>query len=164
LVKAGVTTVFVTHEQEEAFALGDQIAVLRAGALEQVGTARDLYERPASEFVATFVGRASVLAGVIDVGGGVRVADSVVWPAEGPASLTEGQRVTAVVRPESVSFTDGPGLEGTVVGCRYTGARAFFSVQVGEMQVEVEATVESAAVGEKVRLDASTTRCFPEGD
>ena len=61
----GVTTVFVTHEQEEAFALGDVVAVLRSGGLEQVATATELYEEPASHFVATFVGRASTLNGVM---------------------------------------------------------------------------------------------------
>ena len=162
LERAGVTTVFVTHEQEEAFALGDRIAVLRDGALEQVGSARELYERPASEFVATFVGRASVLPGVVLDGGEVRVAEGATWPVANRESLTEGQGVAVVVRPEAVSFTDGPGLEGTVVGCRYTGARAFFTVTSGEFSVEVEATVDSANKGDSVRLLATSTLCYPE--
>jgi ABC-type Fe3+/spermidine/putrescine transport system ATPase subunit len=163
LSRAGVTTVFVTHEQEEAFALGDRVAVLRDGALEQVGSARELYEEPATEFVATFVGRASVLPGVLGGGGTVRVADSVEWPADSPDSIQKGHRVSVVVRPEAMSFTDGPGLEGTVVECRYTGARAFFTVAAGEFSVEVEATVDSASVGETVRLTASHARCYREG-
>jgi ABC-type Fe3+/spermidine/putrescine transport system ATPase subunit len=162
LVQAGVTTVFVTHEQEEAFALGDSVAVLRDGALEQLGSARELYERPATEFVATFVGRASVLPGVFGAGGKVRVMDSVEWPADSAGSFKSGQRVSVVVRPEAVSFTDGPGLEGTVVGCRYTGARAFFTVAVGDFSVEVEAPVDSAEVGGAVYLTAIHARCYPE--
>jgi ABC-type Fe3+/spermidine/putrescine transport system ATPase subunit len=168
LVKAGVTTVFVTHEQEEAFALGDRIAVLRDGALEQVGTARELYEQPSTEFVATFVGRASVLHGVMVDGGRVRVAESVEWPADAPEPLTAGQRVSVVVRPEAVAFTGEPGLEGTVTACRYTGARAFFTVAVSTLAVatlavEVEASVESARAGDVVRLTVSRARCYPEG-
>ena len=163
LVQAGVTTVFVTHEQEEAFALGDSVAVLRAGALEQVGPARELYEQPNTEFVATFVGRASVLPGVFKAGGKVTVGGSVEWPADFPSPLDDGQAVSVVVRPESVSFTDGPGLDGTVTECRYTGARAFFSVVVGDVSVEVEASVDSANVGDTVCLTAERVRCYPEG-
>src|SRR5207245_628204 len=61
--RVGITTIFVTHEQEEAFGLGDRVAVLQAGRLEQLATADELYEHPASLFVATFVGRANVLRG-----------------------------------------------------------------------------------------------------
>src|SRR5205823_9010922 len=61
--RVGITTMFVTHEQEEAFDLGDRVAVLHAGRLEQLATADELYEHPASLFVATFVGRANVLRG-----------------------------------------------------------------------------------------------------
>jgi ABC-type Fe3+/spermidine/putrescine transport system ATPase subunit len=164
LVKAGVTTVFVTHEQEEAFALGDSIAILKNGALEQLGSARELYEEPATEFVATFVGRASVLTGVVHPGGTVRIGDSVEWPVDSPAPLPEGQRVNVVVRPEALSFTDGAGLGGTVVECRYTGARAFFTVSAGKLSVEVEAPVDSARVGDDVRLTATHARCYPEAD
>lgn len=163
LVRAGVTTVFVTHEQEEAFALGDSVAVLREGALEQVGSARELYEQPNTEFVATFVGRASVLPGVFKAGGRVSVADSVEWSADSAERLSDGQRVSVVVRPEAVSFTDGPGLDGTVAECRYTGARAFFSVLVGDSSIEVEASVDSANVGDAVCLTARRVRCYPEG-
>src|SRR5690242_19205592 len=61
--RVGITTVFVTHEQEEAFDLGDRVAVLNNGHLEQTGVADDLYEHPTSLFVATFVGRANVFRG-----------------------------------------------------------------------------------------------------
>src|SRR5258707_6439868 len=61
--RVGITTVFVTHEQEEAFELGDRVAVLNAGRLEQAGAPDELYERPASLFVAAFVGRANVFRG-----------------------------------------------------------------------------------------------------
>ncbi|MCK6475166.1 MAG: ABC transporter ATP-binding protein, partial [Planctomycetes bacterium] len=63
--RIGITTVLVTHEQEDAFDLGDRVAVLRGGRLEQLGTPEALYDRPATPFVAGFVGRASELSGTV---------------------------------------------------------------------------------------------------
>src|SRR5206468_2839216 len=106
--RLGITTLFVTHEQDEAFDLGDRIAVLSRGRGEQVGTADVLYEQPATLFVATFVGRANVLRGA---------------PAQA-LGAADGQ--VAVVRPERLRF--GPPGVGRVAGVvkerRYTGAAA----------------------------------------
>ncbi len=161
LDQSGVTTVFVTHEQEEAFALGDRVAVLNEGRLEQVGRAAELYEQPVSEFVATFVGRASVLSGVMTADG-VRVAEGVVWPAESHDRVDREERVRVVVRPEAFSFSESAGLAGTVVERRYTGARAFFLVDTGHTTLDVEAAVHGAAVGDRVRVMAAQTRVFKE--
>ena len=62
--RVGITTLFVTHEQEEAFEIGDRIALLNRGRLEQIGSAEDLYENPSSQFVASFIGRTSTLTGI----------------------------------------------------------------------------------------------------
>jgi ABC-type Fe3+/spermidine/putrescine transport system ATPase subunit len=161
LVKAGVTTVFVTHEQEEAFALADRIAVLHEGRLEQVGTASDLYENPATLFVATFVGRASVLRGVMTGAGRVRLEAGTEWPVSSPVSLAEGQAVHVVVRPEALRFSRDGGLAGTVTECRYTGARSFYHVDVRGVTVEVEAAPSEAEAGQAVRLITSAARAFP---
>jgi len=161
LERSGVTTIFVTHEQEEAFALADRVAVLHEGRLEQVGTARDLYDRPATLFVATFVGRASTLSGVMVTPSQVRVDGGVEWPAQSAEPLAPGRRVHVVVRPEAVKFTANGGLSGTVRECRYTGARAFFGVQVSGATVEVEASVDASHVGQSVRLAADRAHAFP---
>ncbi len=163
LRQAGVTTVFVTHEQEEAFALGDQIAVLHEGALEQVGTAQDLYDQPATQFVATFVGRASVLNGNIVEAGLVRVADGVDWVADASDPPRVGQAVSVVVRPEAFDFSSGTGLRGTVSECRFVGARAFFLVDTAVGTAEVEAPARAAAVGDRVYITAARVRVYPEG-
>ena len=150
--RLGITTVFVTHEQEEAFALADRIAVLHGGHLDQLGSAEDLYERPATLFTATFVGRANVLRGAAAraLGG----------------SGVNGEAV--VVRPERVRFaTDSSGLAGTVVERRYVGAVAFFLVETEQGErVEVEAAPEAARLGDRVRLaaDAGGVHRFAEGD
>ena len=142
--RVGITAVFVTHEQEEAFDLGDRIAVLNAGRLEQVGTAEDLYERPTSLFVGTFVGRANVLRGAA------------------ARALGAGEGEVVLVRPEQLRF-GVPGLTGVVAERRYTGAAAFFQVttDAGE-RIEVQATPDAARVGERVSLGASTVLRFAE--
>jgi ABC-type Fe3+/spermidine/putrescine transport system ATPase subunit len=161
LLKSGVTCVFVTHEQEEAFALADRIAVLHEGRLEQVGTARELYENPATLFVGTFVGRASTLPGVVSGPGRVRLEAGAEWPVSSARPFTSGERVVVVVRPEALGFSRDGGLAGTVRECRYTGARAFFQVEVPGAMLEVEAPFGAAEVGQQVRVSSSAAYAFP---
>ncbi len=159
--KIGVTTVFVTHEQEEAFALGDVVAVLRSGGLEQVATATELYEEPASHFVATFVGRATTLNGVMIAADRARIATGIEWPVTSPVTLAEGQKVSIAVRPEMLIQSEEGGLVGTVRERRYTGARAFFEVDTELGNVEFEDDVHAADVGDTVWLAVRTARAFP---
>jgi putative spermidine/putrescine transport system ATP-binding protein len=105
--RMGRTTLYVTHDQEEALVLSDRIGVMRAGRLEQVGTARDLYERPASVFVAGFLGESNLLRGHVTRLDGDRAELRVPgWPApvRGVAApdLHAGATATALVRPEHV--------------------------------------------------------------
>ena len=134
--QAGITTVFVTHEQEEAFDLGDRIAVLNAGRLEQVGTADELYDEPRTAFVAGFVGRAAALPGERVGGGG---------------AAREGAR--ALVRPEAMRFVPvaGAALEGVVTERRFVGAQAYFTVDAGGGTVfDVQAPHRAVRVGDRV--------------
>ncbi len=132
--QVGITTVFVTHEQEEAFELGDRIAVLHAGRLEQVGTADELYDEPRTAFVAGFVGRAAALPG-----------ERVRGPARAGAR--------ALVRPEAMRFVPagGGGLEGVVTERRFVGAQAYFTVDAGGGVVfDVQAPHGAVRVGDRV--------------
>ena len=134
---AGITTVFVTHEQEEAFDLGDRIAVINQGHLEQTGAPDELYEHPANLFVATFVGRANVFRG--------RAARALGATGEG----------VLVVRPERLRFASA-GLPGVVRERRYTGAAAFFLVEGDDKdRFEVLAEPDAARVGERVYVEAT---------
>ena len=129
--RVGITTVLVTHEQEEAFDLGDRVAVLNGGRLEQVATPDELYDRPASAFVAAFVGRANELPGELLGGkGGAR----------------------AVVRPEAMRFAPpAPGaLAGRVAARRFASGYAFFTVEGAGVSFEVFAPHDAARVGEQV--------------
>jgi putative spermidine/putrescine transport system ATP-binding protein len=95
----GVTTLFVTHDQEEALSMADRIGVMRAGKLEQIATPAELYQRPATPFVAEFVGTMNRLPGTI-VDGGVRLYSQVVAvDGDKPAA---GTTVRALLRPEAV--------------------------------------------------------------
>ena len=144
ITRLGITTLFVTHEQEEAFELGDRIAVMHDGGLEQIGTAEELYERPATLFVAAFVGRANVFRNTAARSFGGR----------------EG--TVAVVRPERLRFA-GAGVPGTVRERRYTGAAAFFLVE-GEHgeRFELLAAPGAAQVGQRVFVEATQVISFPD--
>ena len=99
--RLGVTTVMVTHDQEEAMAMADRIVVMNRGRVEQVGSAAEIYARPASAFVADFVGEMNMLEGVVSGPGRVQVgALALECPALGARS--QGERVRLGLRPEEV--------------------------------------------------------------
>ena len=117
--RLGLTVAYVTHDQGEALAVSDQIIVMNSGKIAQVGTSLELYERPASEFVANFMGEAAVFTGQAQGDGSVRV---------GPLRVSTQQQVEAgtvrmAVRPEAwqISSAPGSGLEGTVSKHAYLG-------------------------------------------
>jgi putative spermidine/putrescine transport system ATP-binding protein len=130
--RIGITTVFVTHEQEEAFDLGDRVAVMNAGRMEQAGTPDELYDRPASAFVAGFVGRTNTLPGEL-------------------ASRAKGTIV--LVRPEDLKFDPAGPIAGTVTHRRFAGGYAWFCVETpGGLAVDVFAPHDAVRVGEPVRV------------
>ena len=109
----GVTALYVTHDQAEALGISNVVGVMRAGRLEQVGTPREIYDRPASRFVADFIGAANVLDGVVeDVRNGVcdvRTAAGIVRAHAG--GIARGQHVALVVRPERPAVARRRGLQ-----------------------------------------------------
>ena len=180
--KVGITTVLVTHEQEEAFHVGDRVAVLNGGRLEQVGTAEELYRAPASRFVATFVGRASSLRGFVDEasGGGdeawVALGQMedihVSWSGVAAEELAEHQRVELVVKPESLKLATsetGGALPARTVEHRFTGPLTYCIVRLlGGEEIEVLADDRLPAVHEEVFVAPRETgpkpRIFPLED
>ncbi|MFB6519972.1 ABC transporter ATP-binding protein [Streptomyces sp. NPDC056401] len=118
----GITTVFVTHDQEEALSMADRVAVLNAGRLEQCAAPAELYERPATPFVAEFVGTMNRLPGRLSGSGTVEVAGSRL-PVDGPVPSTSD--VEVLVRPENITVTaSAEGAEGTatVVSASFFGS------------------------------------------
>ncbi|HKV72996.1 MAG TPA: ABC transporter ATP-binding protein [Gemmatimonadales bacterium] len=158
--RLGMTTIIVTHEQEEAFDLGDRIAVLRGGVLQQVGTPDELYGAPSNAFVAGFVGRVSTLQARIvslDDGATCLQVEGATWrlgrEAADPPDRRAGQEVVLYLRPESlrmVSASEGL-LAATVSERRFTGAQAFFRLRTDRgTQLEVVAEPRAAEVGQRV--------------
>ena len=102
----GITTLYVTHDQEEALAISDRVVVMREGWVEQVGTPEAVYAEPATQFVASFIGKMNQLPGVVERAGEgwVRWGDRrLVVPPAATAGLAEGRAVVVLVRPEAVA-------------------------------------------------------------
>jgi multiple sugar transport system ATP-binding protein len=129
-----VTTVFVTHDQAEALALADRIAVMEAGRIRQVGTPREVFGRPANTFVANFIGSTpmNLLEGSVH-DGRLAVAGAAL-PWKGP--LADGEKVVVGVRPEYLTLSTedpgGPALSGLVSVSENLGTSALISVAVGD--------------------------------
>jgi ABC-type Fe3+/spermidine/putrescine transport system ATPase subunit len=109
-----VPAIFITHDQEEALELGDRIAVLNAGRLEQIGTPDEVYNRPETEYVATFLGAANLLLGVAGAGT-VEIGTASIPAADETARFREGQAVKLIFRPEDVFLSETGALPE---GCR----------------------------------------------
>jgi putative spermidine/putrescine transport system ATP-binding protein len=113
--RVGITSVFVTHDQEEALSIADRIAVMRGGLVEQVATPSELYARPATLFVATFVGTMNLIDGVVDADGHGRV-ESLDLPADESARRQPDDSIVVGIRPEDLAIgpVTGPGTPARV--------------------------------------------------
>jgi putative spermidine/putrescine transport system ATP-binding protein len=130
-LEVGTTTLFVTHDQEEALAIADRVGVMRDGRIEQLGTPTDIYSRPATSFVAEFVGLSNRLNGTV-TGGSVNVRGCVL-PLADPA--TPGGPATVLVRPEAVTVTQSGAIAGTVIAVTFLGASSRITVDLGDTTV-----------------------------
>jgi putrescine transport system ATP-binding protein len=154
--RLGLTFVMVTHDQDEALALATRIAVMEHGRIAQVGTPAELYERPASRFVAEFLGDCNLLdaaivdAGVAELPGGTRLALASDQPV--------GSRVTLAIRPEKIAIgADGRNTAlGTIEGIEYLGDISHLQVRLPEgtaLEVtRVNGAGPSLSVGDKLML------------
>src|SRR5450631_1348478 len=155
-LEVGITTLFVTHDQEEALAIADRVGVMNKGRLEQLGPPTEIYSRPATSFVAEFVGLTNRMAGVVK-GGEVEVRGARLPLVQ--ADSPDGPAI-ALVRPETVSLapdtdsTPGP-LVGHVIATSFLGATSRVTVDLGDATVLAQLTTADATKippGTRVRL------------
>jgi ABC-type Fe3+/spermidine/putrescine transport system ATPase subunit len=158
--RVGITTVLVTHEQDEAFDLGDRVAVMRGGRLEQVGAPDELYGSPANAFVGGFVGR-STTAEVVVLGPTARGARIALEGVEWEIDALPGRpfpppgRAIMLVRPEAIRLTLAePGaVQATITARRFVGPSAIFTARTdGGAVLEVAAPPRAVPAGARVGL------------
>jgi ABC-type Fe3+/spermidine/putrescine transport system ATPase subunit len=132
--RLGITALYVTHDQEEALAISDRVVVMREGRIEQQGTPAEIYRRPASRFVAEFVGTGTLIDGRIEHG--VPRAEGIVWPTNG-ATLADGPCLL-MVRPEDLGRANGAAaLVGRVETARFLGPTLRVSLRLASGRVLV---------------------------
>jgi iron(III) transport system ATP-binding protein len=166
--RLGITTLYVTHDQEEAMVLADRIAVLHQGRLAQLGAPEEVYRRPASRSVAAFFGAPNLLAGRVteryseDRGSLARIAGER-WEGfcVAPSGIRVGEEVTAVVRPEAIEMTRGQPASsdggilwaGRIQEGFFRGSRRLFAVDAGGVTLHVDSPPDRTfAIGEAVFL------------
>lgn len=135
-----ITTIYVTHDQEEAMAISDRIAIMDVGLIAQIGTAEELYQRPASRFVAGFLGSANLLRGKVVAEAPESTTIELLnhrWQLSGKSPVAAGQVVDAVIRPEAVTLAkEGSGPSGVVEHRTYFGDKAEYLVRVGDQLIQ----------------------------
>ena len=157
----GITTVYVTHDQEEAMAVSDRIAVMNLGEIQQIGTPQAIYQRPANLFVASFIGRTNLLSGEIRMeNGAAQLVVAGSRRAQIDTLLAEemkDQKVVVSVRPEEfVIDKTGEGIPATVVSSTFLGLNMHYFLRLSDgtdVQVIQEAELDSRLRdGEQIHL------------
>ncbi len=176
-LELGITTIYVTHDQEEALSISDRVAVMYGGKIEQVGSPSEMYGSPATPFVAEFIGTMNRLISTVADDGTVENAGTRLR-VDAAKGRTRGERVLLLIRPETVEVEpagDGAAVEGALTGAvvSHTFLGSVTRVKVGVGDSEITADVATAKVGSipiglrtVVRFPADSARLLslPDGD
>jgi putative spermidine/putrescine transport system ATP-binding protein len=162
----GITTLFVTHDQEEALGISDRVGVMSNGRLEQLGTPTEVYRNPANTFVARFVGSMNEIPATVSGPAEVSVAGTVLSTSSAQQHAAN-TAVRLLVRPEDLSLVTEGGLVGTVTGATFQGATTAVRVRLDQLDtlVSVHAAGSSAAnlqPGERVQVSINPARALCE--
>lgn len=140
----GITTVYVTHDQEEALSISDKVVVMNTGLIEQVGTAQEIYRNPNTRFVATFIGTANEFHGEV-TGADTILCDGLKLTPNRIKSFSKGSRVVVLVRPENVEvFDNKPSdvntnlFEGTIDTLTFHGAITRLGITSGDKHITAD--------------------------
>ena len=154
--EVGIAFVFVTHDQEEAMVMSDRIALLRSGELEQVATPREIYSRPATAYVAQFIGHTNLLKA--DVNAGAARCGSLSWPT----SLPDGPALFSL-RPEHIRLAreTSAGVRGRVVHQAFHGATELIRVECADGLVLVVRTPTTGEIANEIQLEFSPADAVP---
>lgn len=157
--KIGITTVYVTHDQEEALAISDRIAVMNAGVIQQIGKPKEIYQRPANIFVSTFIGLSNIVEAVIkfDDNGDKWVEfsnDYVIKMNNISDDVINGEKVLASVRPEEFIINrNGKGLKGTIKNSVFLGLSTHYFIELEngqELEVIQNSDIEDIIPNETI--------------
>jgi putative spermidine/putrescine transport system ATP-binding protein len=144
----GVTTIFVTHDQEEALAISDRVGVMSHGRLEQIDVPAAVYDRPSTGFVARFVGRMNEIPGTVVEHGAVRVNGTVLTGLRTPSDVRPGDAVLVMARPEHVRLQPpdaaGDGVPVQIVGASFHGPRTELTARVAATDATIVIDLPSA--------------------
>ncbi|MBV9784565.1 MAG: ABC transporter ATP-binding protein [Acidisphaera sp.] len=149
-----ITTILVTHDQQEAMSLADRIVVMAHGRIQQIGTPDDLYRRPRNRFVAEFVGRNNILRGCIEGAGGegsrLALRGGITIPVATPRTVASGATVEVAIRPQHMALcgagaAEGSGVRGRIEARRFLGTAVQYSVRLASDDLLL---VESPAEGD----------------
>jgi len=136
--RLGITTVYVTHDQEEAMAVSDRIAVMNLGVIQQIGTPKSLYQRPANRFVATFIGRSNIMEATAKVEGkekSIVFNNGYTVKMDNLTDVKDKEKVIVSVRPEELvidSTPDAKGLVGKVLYSTFLGLNTHYVVELSD--------------------------------
>jgi iron(III) transport system ATP-binding protein len=145
--KLGITTIYVTHDQEEAMAVSDRIAIQNHGKIMQIGTPKEIYDKPENLFIATFIGKGALIEGMVEELGEytkVTIGGSYLEGVNtGDEELEDAQHVACVIRPESFSLQipDEPHnvLEGVIEWSAFVGPLVEVKIKIGETSLMIDA-------------------------
>ena len=163
----GITTIYVTHDQEEAMAVSDRIAVMKGGVIQHIGTPKNIYQRPANLFVSTFIGRSNVIKGNLSMKSGTPALSLYGYEIPMPnvkEDFRKEQEITVSVRPEELLMAKGSaqGIEAVVDDCVFLGLNTHYFMHLNDgTQVESiqESTIDSIIpAGTKIFLEINAEK------
>jgi ABC-type Fe3+/spermidine/putrescine transport system ATPase subunit len=177
--RLNITSIFVTHDQDEALTISDRIAVMNAGRIEQIDSAKGVFETPRTEFVLGFIGQSNKFEGRVEEANAqdatVALRDCRIKVVNPPQRLSVGDKLTVAIRPGKMSLSrkspaDQNGIEGTIVDTLYLGTSTQYYVETGGTRTEVHrqntdssSAEQNFAIGDKVWITwlPQSTLLFP---